>query len=322
MNIGINNRATPINQIFVGVNNVAKLVYQSGGGSGGFDLPTFTGSSSIFGDTTSGRIELYESGTLTLYPGTYDVFLVGGGASGGTESTHSTSSSATGGGGSGYTTTQKNVSVTTTTEANVIIGAGGTFTYTKPYKSSAGGSTSIQASTFSNSAQGGKSTNSDTSGSDSAGEGTDGGSGGGARAVAANQAGHIGGSDGADGESSNVMGIITTGGVGQGTTTRAFEDPSGTLYAGGGGGGNITSTSGGADGSSAGGAGGGGNGGTYNTPDGGKVYNISTAGTANTGGGGGGGAVTGGATSNIPADARPKNGGSGIIIVRWDNTQS
>lgn len=322
MNVGVDNRAKAINQIFVGVNNIAKLVYSSSGGSGSFELPTFTGNNAVFGDELSGRIELYESGTLTLSPGTYDVFLVGGGASGGTESTHGTAETATGGGGSGYTVTQKNVSITETTEANVIIGAGGTFTYTKPYKSSAGGSTSIQASTFSNNAQGGKSTNSNTSGKDSAGEGTDGGSGGGARATAGNQAGHTGGSDGANGGSNNIMGIITTGGVGQGTTTRAFEDPSGTLYAGGGGGGNITSTSGGANGSSAGGAGGGGNGGTYNTPDGGKVYNISTAGTANTGGGGGGGAVTGGATSNIPADARPKNGGSGIVIVRWDNTQS
>ena len=318
MNIGINNRATPINQIFVGVNNVAKLVYQAGGGGGSFELPTFTGSSSIFGDTTSGRIELYESGTLTLSPGTYDVFLVGGGASGGTESTHTTAGSATGGGGSGYTATQKNVSVTETTEANVIIGAGGVFTYTIPYKSSAGGSTSIQASTFSNNAQGGKSTNSNTSGTDSAGEGTDGGSGGGAKATSGNEAGHTGGSDGADGESNNIMGTITTGGVGQGTTTRAFEDPSGTLYAGGGGGGNVTSSSR-VTGSSAGGEGGGGNGGTYNAPDGGTVYNISTAGTPNTGGGGGGGAVMNSATSNAPADARPKDGGSGIVIVRWNN---
>lgn len=322
MNVGVDNRAKAINQIFVGVNNIAKLVYSSSGGSGSFELPTFTGSNSIFGDELSGIIELYESGTLTLHPGVYDVFLVGGGASGGTESTHGTSGNATGGGGSGYTTTQKSVNITESVECSVVIGAGGAFNYVKPYRSVAGGVTSITSTAFANSAQGGKSTNSNTSGSDSAGEGTDGGSGGGARATAGNQAGHIGGSDGADGESNNVMGIITTGGVGQGATTKAFGESSGTLYAGGGGGGNITSTSGGATGSSAGGAGGGGNGGTYNTPDGGKVYNISTAGTPNTGGGGGGGAVIGGATSNIPADARPKNGGSGIIIVRWDNTQS
>lgn len=314
MNVGVNNRATAINQIFIGVNNVAKLVYQGGGGGSDFQLPTFTGSNSIFGDTTSGRIELYESGTLVLFPGTYDVFLVGGGASGGNESTHTQSGSATGGGGSGYTTTQKNITISERTEANVTVGAGGVFTYAIPYKSAAGGITSIQSSSFSNNAQGGKSTNSDTSGTDSAGEGTDGGSGGAARASARNEAGHVGGSNGSNGESNNIMGVITVGGVGQGTTTRAFGEEDGTLYAGGGGGGNITSSSG-VTGSSAGGAGGGGNGGTYNSPDGGKVYNVSTAGTANTGGGGGGGAI-----SSAPANARPQNGGSGIVIIRWNNT--
>lgn len=33
MNVGVNNRATAINQIFVGVNNIAKLVYGNLGGS-------------------------------------------------------------------------------------------------------------------------------------------------------------------------------------------------------------------------------------------------------------------------------------------------
>ena len=314
MNVGVNNKATAINQIFIGVNNIAKLVYQGGGGGGSdFQLPTYTGSNSIFGDTTSGRIELYESGTIVLFPGKYDMFLVGGGASGGAESSHTQSESATGGGGSGYTTTQKSITISERTEANVTVGAGGVFTYAKPYKSVAGGTTSIQSSSFSNNAQGGKSTNSDTSGTDSAGEGTDGGSGGGARATAGNEAGHIGGSNGSNGESNNIMGIITAGGVGQGSTTRAFGEDDGTLYAGGGGGGNITSSSR-ATGSSAGGAGGGGNGGTYNSPDGGTVYNVSTAGTANTGGGGGGGAI-----NSAPANVRPQNGGSGIVIIRWNN---
>lgn len=78
MNVGVNNRATAINQIFVGVNNIAKFIYSNLGGSEpepSFSLPDFTGSSSTFGNETSDRVESYESGTLTLFPGTYDVFL-------------------------------------------------------------------------------------------------------------------------------------------------------------------------------------------------------------------------------------------------------
>lgn len=79
MKAGVNNRATAINQIFVGVNNIAKFIYSNLGGSEpelSFSLLTFTGSSSTFGDTTEGRIEMYESGTLVLFPGNYDIFLV------------------------------------------------------------------------------------------------------------------------------------------------------------------------------------------------------------------------------------------------------
>ena len=122
MNVGVDNRAKAINQIFVGVNNIAKLVYSSSGGSGSFELPTFTGSSSVFGDELSGRIELYESGTLTLSPGTYDFFLVGGGASGAAGSDTNTGG---GGGGSGYSTTQVGVEITGAEGfISVIVGAG------------------------------------------------------------------------------------------------------------------------------------------------------------------------------------------------------
>ena len=78
MNADVNDRATAINQIFVGVNNIAKLVYGNSGDSEpelSFGLPDFTGGISTFGNETSDRIELYESGTLTLFPGTYDMFL-------------------------------------------------------------------------------------------------------------------------------------------------------------------------------------------------------------------------------------------------------
>ena len=78
MNVGVNNRATAINQIFVGVNNIDRIVYGNSGGSEpkpSFSLLTLTGSSSTFGNETSDRVELYKSGTLTLFPGTYDMFL-------------------------------------------------------------------------------------------------------------------------------------------------------------------------------------------------------------------------------------------------------
>lgn len=51
MNVGVNNRATAINQIFVCVNNIAKFVYSNLGGlepEPSFNLLTFTGGSSTF----------------------------------------------------------------------------------------------------------------------------------------------------------------------------------------------------------------------------------------------------------------------------------
>ncbi len=122
-----------------------------------------------------------------------------------------------------------------------------------------------------------------------------------------------GGSDGSDGLAAMQAGNMHEGGIGQGFSTRLFNqkynestskwetiDPSSvaTLYAGGGGGGRGASTSG----QSLGGAGGGG----YGSPDG---YAAGGDGTSNTGGGGGGGGGSGG--------SKPGNGGSGIVIVRW-----
>ena len=267
MNVGVNNRASTINQIFVGVNNIARLVYQGGGGSGNFQLPTFTGSSSIFGDTTSGRIELYETGTLTLSPGTYDVFLVGGGGNGGAGGRVSGTNYHGSGGGGGYTETHKGISIAERTEVAITVG------------SATGSSSFLSAGlTISYSVNGGTSANYGIT----AGNGGSGGGGGGKVQASAGN----GGSDGSDGESGTWR-----GGTGQHSTTRMFGVENSTLYAGGGGGAGDSS-----DGT--GGAGGGGNGG-------GRGAN----GTANTGGGGGGSD----AVDNI------SSGGSGIVIVRWNN---
>lgn len=114
-----------------------------------------------------------------------------------------------------------------------------------------------------------------------------------------------GGSDGSKGEDARKVGTATggikTGGAGQGTTTRAFGEPNGTLYAGGGGGSWSPSGHTGAVGQ--GGAGGGGRG--RNNDNSGNI--DGTNGTPNTGGGSGGfsGAKVNG------------QGGSGIVIVRW-----
>lgn len=245
-----------------------------------FKLPEFTGNHAIFGDETQGRIELYESGTLTLYPGVYDAFLVGGGGSGYRGAYNEYSFSTGGGGGGGYTTTQKAIAVEAQTSCSVLVGA------SNSYSAITIGEDTYQA-------------NAGASGNQS--RGGAGGSGGGAGGR--DNGGGAGGSDGANGVASYST-MAYTGGAGQATTTRAFGELSGTLYAGGGGGG---ADSGRGDGA-AGGAGGGGAGGS-----GSSATVPGTAGTPNTGGGGGGGADRSGASAQAGA------GGSGIIIIRWDN---
>lgn len=300
MNVGINNKATAINQMFVGVDGVAKLVYSSGGGSSDFQLPTFTGSNSVFGDEISGRIEMYESGTLVLFPGNYDVFTVGGGSS-----CNGLADRAAGGGAGGYTSTRTSYKVTARTEHNVEIGAGGA----GGGKAVSGGGTSVTVN--SNricDSDGGTILYTPASASGHNGAcGFNGGSGGGAgRFPKGNSAG---GSDGSGGGSSMVAGSSgdqAFGGTGQGTTTRAFGESDGTLYAGGGGGAgrNLGST----EDPGSGGAGGGGQGAF------GETGNQGTPGTPNTGGGGGG--------TNRRSDSAGGNvtaGGSGIAIVRWNN---
>ena len=246
-----------------------------------FKLPEFTGNHAIFGDETSGRIELYESGTLTLYPGTYDLFLVGGGASGG-NATDTSVQEHTGGGGGGYTTTISDIVVSKRSEFIATVGAGG--------NRSAGSQTIFEngSTTIKYTANGGAM----VTGEYTANGGAGGSGGGGFNRDSGN--GYAGGSDGSNG-------LGRTGGIGQGTTTRMFGEAGNTLFSGGGGGAG--------DGRNyypgAGGAGGGGAAGN-------NVNGV--AGTANTGGGGGGYS-----TVNTGARLQPGAGGSGIIIVRWNN---
>lgn len=213
-----------------------------------------------------------------------DVFLVGGGGGGGRVYTGGGGA----GGGGGYTRTVLGIAVSPGQQFNVAIGYGGG-------ENQDGGSTSFG----SYSVNGGKGAYIDSR------TGGDGGSGGGSGFYSRNPYyGGAGGSDGSNGGASPSNSGNPA--KGQGTTTRAFDEPSGALYAGGGGGGGngarANAWAGGAGGSGGGGRGAGatGDGDNY-TPYG------AGAGNPNTGGGGGGGA------NNIGGGAA---GGSGIVIVR------
>lgn len=165
-------------------------------------LYSYTSSNQFIDDGNSFRIKFLNSGTFTSYFNiTTDVFLVGGGGSGYTWY----GSTGAGGGGGGYTATIHNVNITNTSYS-ITIGVGGNGT--------SGGTTTA----FNNSAAGG-------AGGGSSSNGGAGGSGGGAHVS-------LGGVDGANG--GNWLGGPAYGGAGQGTTTREFGEPSGTLYSTGG----------------------------------------------------------------------------------------
>lgn len=253
-----------------------------------FKLPEFTGNHAIFGDEVAGRIELYESGTLTLYPGTYDFFLVGGGSNG--NNAPSGPRNGAGGGAGGYTKTVKGVVIEKLTPMiSVLVGAANSKSAItigdQSYEALPGSASSARYES-----------------------GKNGGSGGGVGMydddnAPSRYAPGLGGSDGSNGESNSYNKFVA--GTGQGTTTRAFEEASGTLFAGGGSGGTTSGRGYYAKPATEGGGGPGGNGSNSNR-NGGNA-------TPNTGGGGGGAAAHGssGASGGL--------GGSGIIIIRWNN---
>ena len=262
-----------------------------------FQLPEFTGNHAIFGDEVSGRIELYESGDLTLYPGTYDLFLIGGGGSGifgGYDSSAQTAwHTGLGGGGSGYTKTFIGEKVDSVINVECVVGAGGAVNTTANNQANLGSSTYLKFSTGNmKEAKGGGNYNSSPYVQSENGQ--NGGSGGGAGQGDGSRGG-VGGSDGSNGGNSPYG---PTGGIGQGTTTKAFGEDSQTLYAGGGGGPGLQ-----------GGSGGGGRGAQGST----SGNTSATSGTPNTGSGGGCGYRN--SRYNLSAGA----GGSGLIIIRWSN---
>lgn len=230
------------------------------------------------------------SGVFTVPDKVYEieVFLVGGGGRGGTGTYYEKEAQGGPGGGGGYTGTKK-MSVTPNVQYPVVVGAGSTDV------NSPGGSSSMNGFEV----MGGESKRYWGLGN------SNGGSGGGSFGESFYDNAGDGGSDGSDGGMGSGP-----GGKGQGTTTRAFGEAWGTLYAGGGGGGGYNAKGSSTEGNVGyGGAGGGGNGGYGNQ----ESYRYGLPGVVNTGGGGGGG----GSIKASSAGWAGGNGGSGIAIVRW-----
>lgn len=210
-----------------------------------------------------------------------DLFGVGGGRGG-----YAGKGRAGGDGGSGgYTATKLNLPVLSGETITVTVGAGGS-------SNMRGGATSfVKKGITVLSADGGQ-----------YGAGGSGGGGYGHASKTGSYPGGNGGSNGSDGG-----GGLGPGLKGQGRSTRAFGETSGTLYAGGGGGGGGWLSSAYNSNGGSGGSGGGGYGG-----QGGGGYGM--AASNGTGGGGGGGNGTGASYDNeIPGGA----GGSGVALIRW-----
>ena len=172
---------------------------------------TYTGTHQLIDEGNfNWRLKLFTSGTLTFsYLGNAgtqgaQVFLVGGGGGAGGFGA---------GGGGGYTRTGT-VALATGTGCPIIVGAGG----------AAGGNAGGDSSALGLTVSGGR------GGGYNFAAGGDGGSGGGGRPYGP---GGVDGGNGGSGTSGDARG---PGGNGQGSTTREFGSPAGTLYSSGGGG--------------------------------------------------------------------------------------
>ena len=223
-----------------------------------------------------------QSGTFIVPSGITKVDVTVVGGGGSGSNKQTNYSGGTGGGG-GYVVTKKEVTVVPNSSISIIVGKGG-------ISPSGNGDESIFGNIIAEGGKGGF-------------YGGDGGSGGGAYgyepgSTVIEARGGNGGSNGRNGGSDSEGNGV--GGTGQGTTTRGID---GILYAGGGGGGNSYSCYSNFAGN--GGDGGGGRGGSARNDN-------AKAGEDNTGGGGGGGG----------RDYNGRDGGSGIVIIRWLANQS
>lgn len=268
--------------------------------------------------TTGGTInQTFTSSTTYTIPQGYtqvDIFCVGGGGGGSSGRGPRYDCYAGGGGGSGKTTTVKNIGVSAGQVLTITVGAGGTRA-SENYNGNGSASFVTRSGTTLCTANGGSggdyTFNQTVRGGGSGGSG--GGAGGERETGPSWREGGVGGSDGSDGGDNGAGGVGRGGGGGQGTTTRAFGESGGTLYAGGGGGGGGGQSSGSSvyQPGGAGGAGGGGKGGEgrRHNPDAEDGAN----GSANTGGGAGGGGASSSDSSYVGSGGL---GGSGIVLIR------
>ena len=253
---------------------------------------TYTGDYNVRDD---GVVELLTSGTIVfLEPKVIDLFMVGGGSGGVSPSGNRDMGYGYAGGAGGYTRTVRRINVPANTSIPVTIGVGGaTSDIGEPGGASAFSTFSVNgaeriSSPYAHAAK------------------TKGGSGGGG-GVQSNSDYGAGGSDGNSGESGYPINT-STGGTGQGFTTREFGEAQGKTYAAGGGGGRYMAAQ--TPIISPGGTGGGGSGAWSGSET--NKYQVAAAGVANTGSGGGGGAGPAGSVSL----ALGASGGSGIACFR------
>jgi hypothetical protein len=230
-----------------------------------------------------------------------DYLVIAGGGAGG--------AAFGGGGGAGGYLTATGYSVNTGSPITVTVGAGGT-PPGDAYTPGSNGTNSVFGSItayggggtggyYGGSASGGGSGGGAPNGSSAVGKGVYPGS----TYISAPRQGYDGGASGyfGGGGGASVAGGGGTGGKKGGDGLSSSISGTETSYSGGGGGGGQQ----GVWGNGAGGAGGGGGGG---------FTGSGTAGTTNTGGGGGGSGMTGGGTAGA--------GGSGIVIIRYSDSNS
>jgi len=274
-------------------------------------IPQYTGTFVRYSDEGHEYIECHTSGNLSFEtPTIYDAFLCGGGGGGNGGVGFNKGRHGGGGGGGGYTTNRYNL-CSGTIQSQVVIGSGGTpggFILSGDNIESTAGT------------RGGVTSISDirgglpitvNGGTHSFARGDiipHGGSGGGGLNGVGNIRDHpvTGGSNGSNGNHRNTTAPADTwGGIGQGTTTRPFEDPKFKPLGAGGGGGIGENRGEPRPSWRIGGDYGGGWGALNGTI-------LSTPGLPNTGGGGGGGSV-----SDISDNRRfGREGGTGVAILR------
>ena len=314
--VGVNGAVKKVSSIYVGVNGSPKEASTICCGASGTAKTVFKAVA------PPGQTVFTSSGTFTVPKGIKQikVFAVGGGGGCGSSWVYSDNGVDHGGngGGGGYTKTSI-INVNPGDSISVSIGTGGVAKGFSQHDTT--GSNTIVQSIVANGGHGGGKFIFDSPYINSIG-GSGGGKGGSGYSSTVNlMYGGNGGSDGSNGylsksgSASTELAGTNWGGryLGQGSTTRAFGESTGTIYAGGGGGGTDFTGIGGR-----GGSGGGGNGGY------GKGKIAPTSGGYATGGGAGGDycdyTLSGGYRIYDDGNSRyflSTPGGSGIAIIRW-----